>query len=306
MSKSIERNPDREATLLAALKESFDEPREGVHLSTLMSVRSSYYASIVPLPLTETQVGYFASGRALEDVVARLVGIDVGAVPAQRVSIPGLIAGEQRFYAPDGTVRGAAQAAQVNEISYRPDFRWDGVPVEFKSRRAEFAKPGTEAEKYDNYLEQLKGYCAFDRINQGGLYLFDIGGGCTPALGHADYYTREPSFAYYDVLFNDDELERMRAELGQRRDQYLAAKAVGTVKAGWTLPLCAPWKCGKNRKHITTPAKCAAPGCDVKHRVEKAGHMMSPAVAQWEYTPRCPHYNFSRPELVDAQRGPRA
>lgn len=281
----IARNAEKEALLLGALRESFDEPRTGVHLSDLMSVRSSYYGRVLPLPLTETQIGYFASGRALEDVVARLVGIEGAAVPAKRVSVPGLVAGEGR---------------ERFGISYRPDFRWGASPVEFKSRRAEFAEPGREAEKYSHYLEQLRGYCALDDEQMGGLYLFDIGGGCPTC-----YYTREPSFAFYDVAFLADELEFTRQELQRRRDMFTTALAAGTVQAGWTLPLCESWKCGKNVKTVVTEARCGAEGCDVKHRKPKAGHAMSPEVATWEYVPRCPYYNFSRPELVDRTRGPR-
>lgn len=281
----IARNPEKEMVLLAALRESFDEPRTGVHLSDLMSVRSSYYGRIMPQPLTETQVGYFASGRALEDVVARLVGISVGAVPAKQVGVPGLVSGEGR---------------ERFGISYRPDFRWDGRPVEFKSRRASFAHPGQEAEKYSHYLEQLRGYCALDDVGGGGLYLFDIGGSCPDC-----YYTREPSFAYYDVEFQNVELEFTRQELQHRRDLFQAALADGTIRGGWTLPLCDAWKCGKNKKNVVTEAKCEAEGCDVKHRVAKPGHGMRPEVAEWEYIPRCPFYNFSRPELVDPKRGAR-
>lgn len=305
----VTRNTDKETVLLDAMKASFDEPREGTHLSDLMGVRESHYKRALPMPLTQTQVGYFASGRAIEDVVARFVGIPGGAVEAKRVKVPGLIAGNQRYAMPDGTVIPANTGDREGEliprpqgaISYRPDFRWGTAPVEFKSRRAEIAKPGTELEKYDHYLMQLKGYCAFDRVTLGGLYVFDIGGSCPDC-----YYTREPSFAYYDVEFNVDELEQFRGELEQRRQMFeeaQAAIATKGVKAGWNLPLCAPWKCGKNKKTVTTPARCEAAGCEVKHRTKKAGHEMTPEVATWEYIPRCAWHPFCRPELVDIQRG---
>lgn len=301
----VTRNTDKETVLLDAMKASFDEPREGTHLSDLMAVRESHYKRALPMPLTQTQVGYFASGRAIEDVVARFVGIPGGAVEAKQVKVPGLIAGEQRYAMPDGAVLSGALVTDAprppGAISYRPDFRWHGAPVEFKSRRAEIAKPGTELEKYDHYLMQVKGYCAFDRSLDGGLYVFDIGGSCPDC-----YYTREPSFAYYDVEFNADELEQFRGELEQRRQMFEGAQAdVATkgVKAGWNLPLCAPWKCGKNKKTVVTEAKCGAEGCEVKHRKAKIGHEMTPEVASWEYIPRCAWHPFCRPELVDIQRG---
>jgi hypothetical protein len=280
----IARNAGKEALLLSALRESFDEPRTGVHLSDLLSVRESHYKTVVPMPLTETQIGYFASGRSIEDVVARLAGIQGMALPAQRVKIPGLIAGEQRF---------------KHGISYRPDFRWTRVPVEFKSRRAEFAKEGLEAERYDHYLEQLKGYCALDEEPEGGLWLFDIGGSCPDC-----FYTREPSFAFYDVTFMPAELEQMEAALIERRDARLKA-LTGGIKGGWMLPLCSSWKCGKSKKTVTTEAKCGAEGCEVKHRKEKAGHVMSPEVATWTYIQKCPFYNFCQPQSIDPKRGPR-
>jgi len=243
----------------------------------------------MPLPLTETQIGYFASGRALEDVVARLAGIEGMALAAKRVNITGLVAGEGR------TRLG---------ISYRPDFRWGERPVEFKSRRAEFAEPGREAETYSHYLEQLRGYCALDSQPEGGLYLFDIGGGCTPHLGHNSFYRREPSFAYYDVEFMQDELEFMRQELQSRRDARLAALP-GGIKGGWQLPLCDAWMCGRNKKTVVTEAKCGAEGCEVKHRTKKAGHEMQEEVASWSYEPKCAWHVFCRPELVDPKRGAR-
>ncbi len=112
----VTRNPDKERIIIDALRESFDEPREGIHLSDLLSVRKSYLSRVMPMPLTHSEILYFLAGRGHEEVFARLVGVNVGASEVKPVKVPGFIAGEQRF---------------KHGISYLPDFFFDCGTTEF-------------------------------------------------------------------------------------------------------------------------------------------------------------------------------
>lgn len=290
----ITRNPDRERIILDALRESFDEPREGIHLSDLLSVRKSYLSRIMPMPLTHSEILYFLAGRGHEEVFARLVGVQVGASEVKTVKVPGFIAGEQRF---------------KHGISYRPDFRWDNDPTEFKTRRSNLAKPGEEAMVYDSYLEQLKGYCALDERATAVLPVFSL----LEGRSGDPLNPTHPELAIYDVLFSPGDLSHMLTTLLERKRLFEIALADGSVDIAQTLPLCSSWMCGKNRKEVTKPAWCvecmkalAEPWAS-KHTKTKAGagHTVTPEEVKWLYVPRCKWWVFSRPQLVDPTRGPR-
>lgn len=290
----VTRNPDKEKIILDALRESFDELREGIHLSDLLTTRRSYLSRIMPMPLTHSEILYFLAGRGHEEVFARLVGVNVGASEVKTVKVPGFVAGEQRF---------------KHGISYRPDFRWDLKPTEFKTRRANLAKPGEEPLVYDGYLEQLKGYCALDEQPEAVLPVFSL----LEGRSGDPLNPTHPELAIYDVLFSPGDLSHMLGVLLERKRLFEAALALGTVAAAQTLPLCDAWKCGKNRKVVERPAWCVQCAKELqepwatKHTKTKTGegHTVTPEVVRWEYEPRCKWYTFSRPQLVDVLRGSR-
>jgi hypothetical protein len=288
----ITRNADREAVIMTALRTSFTETRTGVHLSDLLSPRQAAFRRTMPMPLTASEVLYFLAGRGHEEVFARLAGVEVGASKVQVVRIPGFIAGEGRL---------------KHGISYRPDFRWDTKPTEFKTRRSNLAEPGQESRVYDHYLEQLLGYCCLDEVPYGHLIVFSL----LEGRSNDPLNPTHPEIAVYDVQFSPGEMQRMEAELQKRALGYLPALI--DLRLVQNLPLCAAWLCGKPRKKITRAAWCIECRSELsepwasKHSSTKKGegHTVTPELVEWEYEPRCPYYPICEPQKTDPSRGPR-
>ncbi len=277
---------------MGALRASFTETRTGVHLSDLLKPRQSAFRRVMPLPLTASEVLYFLAGRGHEEVFARLAGVQVGASEVQVVKIPGFVSGEQRL---------------KHGISYRPDFRWDTKPAEFKTRRSNLAEPGQESRVYDHYLEQLLGYCALDGVPYGHLIVFSL----LEGRSNDPLNPTHPELAVYDVQFSPGEMQRMDAELQKRSLEWLPALI--DQRLIQNLPLCSEWMCGKNRKVVVKPAWCAqcmsalSEPWASKHTSTKKGegHTVTPEEVRWEYEPRCPYYSFCEPQKTDPSRGAR-
>lgn len=282
----IARNAAKERIILDALRASFTEVRTHVHLSDLLKPRQAFWGRTLPIPPTDSDVLYFLAGRGHEEVFARLAGVQVRATEVKHVPVPEFVAAEQRF--------------EIG-ISYRPDFRWYGLPTEFKTRRSNLAKEGEEAVQYDNYLEQLKGYVALDGTpsRRGHLIVFSL----LEGRSGDPLNPTHPELAVYDVEFSADEIVHMLQHL---TDQRVAFELAVPAKDHKPLPLCPPWMCGKNRKVVTRPAFCS--GCD-KSINHKPGHdhiargLFTPEEIRWEYEPRCKFYVFCRPQDVDPMRG---
>jgi hypothetical protein len=197
--------PRPEIVLLAT------EPRTGVHLSDLLSVRKTYFSKVSPKPITDSEALYFLAGRGHEDVYGRISGL-----------LPAL-------------------SKVVDGISYRPDFLWFTLPTEFKTRRSNLAKPGEENSVYETYLNQLKGYCCLDESPMGILIVFSLLEG---KRGDPRNPTH-PEMAVYNVSFETEELVQFRAELNTRKHNLLAAvKAEDPNNLG----LCVSWQCGSRAK----------------------------------------------------------
>jgi hypothetical protein len=200
----VTRNADKETVILAALRDSFDEVRSGVHLSDLLNPRQSAFKRLMPLPLTESEILYFLAGRGHEEVFARLAGVQVGASAIKYSKIPGFISGEGRI---------------KHGISYRPDFRWHGAPTEFKTRRANLAKPGEESRVYDHYLEQLKMYCALDEQPYGQLIVFSL----LEGRSGDPLNPTHPELAVYDVQFSPGDMTYMETYLIEMSTKFTLA-----------------------------------------------------------------------------------
>ncbi len=280
----VTRSEKLEGLLLDELVASFSRPLpevvlplegqlrgEEIHLSDLLKVRQAYWSRALPLPPRRDEALNFTTGRAHEEILHR------------RIKLASWKLGERRY---------------KHEIQYRPDIDWDGMPGEFKTRIRNLARPGEETVTYDGYLEQLQGYCALDENPKGRLIVLSL------AEGMDINNNRVPThreLAVYEVDFSPYDIEAMTKHLLDQKAALLAARSMRDASA---LRLCPEWMCGKVEKDMkrTIPARCLAPGCEVKHRLEKPGHEMVAEIPAWNYTPKCKWKVFCRPELVDPTR----
>lgn len=293
------RAPALERTLLDQIRASFgNDARDGIHLSDLLNPRRSYWQRVLPMSPTDHEIGYWVAGRAHEDALGRVAGLE---------------AVEQRFF----YVLPAADAhAALVPISYRPDFNWLGQFAEFKTRRANLAQPGEEAVVYDSYLDQLRGYCSIEGRTQARLIVFSLLEG---ERGNPLNPTH-PEFAVYNVEFTQQELDNELAQLHERRDAFEAEllghafESLGAALGGRAphvepsrLPLCKPFMCGKPRKIVDRAEFCETCGKAITHRAGdlRRSHDIRPEQAHWEYEPRCKWYAVCRPQDTDPTRGVR-
>jgi hypothetical protein len=278
----IARNAKIETRILDQIKVSFtskDEERNAtLHLSDLLNPRKAFWQRTMPLPLTTAEVLYFLAGRGHEDAFGRIAGME----PA-----------EQRVW---------------YGISYRPDFlMYKLVPGEFKTRRSNLAEPGEELVEYENYLEQLGGYCAVEDSQYGLLFVVSL----LEGRGRDPLKPTEPVLACYDVVFTPEELETRRQQLGERKvwlEAALKAAANGVPDSHIALPLCKDWMCGKPLKVVDKVAFCRACKKEINHRAEHQ-HVQDGLVEaeqiHWEYQARCKWHANCRPWEVDPTRGAR-
>jgi len=289
----IQRNPELERLFLERIVASFDEPlpemmlvaepvRTGIHLSDLMNVRQSYWKRALPMSVEPQTAQLFMYGRGFEVEVVRRSGL-----------IP-------------------AVSKVKHGISYRPDFgEWPGVfvgPIELKWRRANLAADGEEADQYDNYIEQIRGYCALGETPHAKLIVN------TPRQGQSaqNYKAQtQPATRIYDLEFTSEELAQTEQELLSRATAFANAIADGAKSAtlGNALPLCREWLCGSPK--LNTSAHCVECDKDLvgtwadKHTSTKAGAGHTVVAPTWTYEARCSWYVFCRPQLTDPARGDR-
>lgn len=286
----VTHNLDRTAALLTQMRNSFGlNVRDGIHLSDLLNPRRSYWARVLPMPPTDDEVLYWTAGRGHEDALGRIAGLD---------STP------QQFYAVEG---GEA-------ISYRPDFTWQGLKAEFKTRRANLAQEGEETVVYDSYLDQILGYCSIENERRATLIVFSL----LEGRSNDPLRPTHPEIRVYDVEFTQQELDNKREELLTRRADFereLVAHSMEQLAAAAgdrlariersAQALCKAWMCGKPTKVVDEPEFCRTCNKAITHRpgALRNSHDVTPKQAHWEYVARCKYYGFCRPQDVDPTRG---
>jgi hypothetical protein len=298
----ITRRIDLEDALFAEIIASFERPLlpclvpgetqtrgNEVHLSDTLSPRQAVWKRLLPQPVTRREANLFMTGRGFEFDLSRRTT---------------LLPGASRF---------------IEGISCRPDFmewpgHWDG-PIEVKWRRANLAAQGEEETEYENYLEQLVGYCAlltYDTVthktHDRGLLIV-----ATPRQGQKyndDLAPTEPTIHVYEAVFTAEELAKTIQVLRQRRDAISAA--LERRDASLVTQLCYEWLCGSRRKEVVKKPFCVT--CDkefaTEYGIEKhlgaktgAGHDARHEEVVWHYEPRCKWYSFCQPEKTDPMRG---
>jgi len=273
----INHSSELDTWLYSQLRASFGwKPREGFHLSGLLTPRREYWQRVDPKTLTDDELGYFIGGRGHEDALGRFAGLV------------------------------SAETEEVDGIMFRPDFNFLESPAEFKTRRRGLAEEGREAAVYDSYLDQLRGYCALRRRSVGYLFVFSLleGGTWSPGQGRTP---TKPVIRSYKVIFSDEELEVTRAELARRRDALAHALE---EKEHSPLPLCHAWQCGKRVKQAgSEPPVCLTCKREFKadwgagrHQEANPDHEVSIPAAIWNYEPRCKWFTQCAPWLIDGDR----
>jgi hypothetical protein len=219
----LTRDPAAERCLYEVLRESFaQDTRDGIHLSSLLTpLKEHWRRTSPPVPLTDSEIGYFTAGRGHEDILTRLLVEDFESTPEEVI---------------DG-------------IHLRPDFIAitnrvipKGSHAELKTRRMNLPKTDAEAQTaFDTYRAQIRGYMALKRQPEMYLIVLSLLEGKTKD----PLSTSQPVIAVYKETMTDAELEHTRADL-QNRKALLGAGV-------WSLlPLCPAWQCGGWRKAEST------------------------------------------------------
>ena len=201
------------------------EVREGIHLSDLLSPRQAYWRKTVPMLPDTKEIIYWMSGRGHESAFLRIANFEHG------------------------------ESEQWNGIWYTPDILFN-FPVEIKTtRRGYLPKEGEEAEKYKDYLKQVKGYSAVKDKQQAWLIVWYL------SLLDDEGNRTHPDFFAYRVEFTKEELEEERQRLLSTRD--LLVKVLETHEFNLLEP-CADWKCFKKEREMVTKPFCKTCNKDFK------------------------------------------
>lgn len=213
----IRKAPEIRAHVLDTIRASMDkEGRQGIHLSDLLHPKRACWQKVEPKPLTNDEILYFLQGRSHE---------------AAFLHVSALKHGEQREHL---------------DILYTPDI-FQGFPCESKTRRAFPAEEGREAEVYDLYLRQVKGYCALSDIDMGWLHVWTVA-----EKVDASHKTK-PGLHCYEVRFDREELREYLKDLVTTK--VILERAIDQ-RTPHILPDCETWMCGAERVDVVIPPHC--------------------------------------------------
>src|SRR3972149_8434106 len=212
----IRRNPEIEQWLFDEIRRNWGkEPREGIHLSDLLTPRKAYWQRIKPLYPTDKEIMYWLTGQGHEKVMEASSGYS------------------------------HAETKEWNGILYTPDFFFN-FPNELKTRRRNLAEEGKEAETYDYYLQQLKGYCACENKTHAWLHVWAL-------VEKQEDRTTKPELGCYEIDFTEEELDLERIRLSLTKDKLIFAY---NSKSHKELPLCPSWMCGKESRIMVVKPHC--------------------------------------------------
>ena len=254
----IVRDKSQEDWLIGEVRDNWgSEAREGIHLTDLLTPLRAYWQRIKPLKPTREEILYWIAGKGHEGGLQRATGYSHGEV------------------------------REYEGIKYTPDFLHN-FPVEFKTRRRGLAKEGSEAEDYDWYLRQLRGYCALENSTQGWLQVLSL-------VEKTGAYKTKPELACYRVEFTTEELQAERYRLIDIKQQLNHAIF---LEHPATLPYCPAWMCGSQMASIVVMPRCLICEKDFKtdyglnkHHMasQKKGkeHTIKPATYKYEFESRC-------------------
>jgi len=260
---NITRDIKIEDWLFDEIRDEWGKERKGLHLSDLLTPRQAYWKIKKPQKATNDEIMYWASGKGHEGALFGAAGYEHG------------------------------KAKQWNGIWYTPDL-FQTMPIELKTRRRGLAFEGKEADEYDHYLKQLKGYCAVEGTLQGWLWVWCL-------VQKQEDYTTKPELACYRVEWTEDELAREQERLLWTKTELEFAIDRNDISA---LPLCPQWMCGKVKTKVITKPHCLTCKKDFetqknieKHTTTKTGkgHETRNGVYKPIYEKRCKYFDDCMP-----------
>jgi hypothetical protein len=212
-SLSVVRSPKTERVLMERARAWLmkEERSAGIHASDLLDPRQAYWRHVDPQPLSDRLVPVFMIGKVLHAFV-------LSAVEGAALSWD--------------TDQGSRRSDALG-IEYSPDHLIGGIPREVKTSRSFYEPKGTD--DLDIYIEQLLIYMAAEGSTKGQLWVL--------FLNLKDQAGKTaPQFRSYSVTVSKEDLASLVTELRNARDDL--ERAID-YKRPDDLPLCRPWKCGK-------------------------------------------------------------
>ncbi len=241
-----------------------EETREGIHLTDTLTPLRKYWQTKQPLKAT------------IDDILTWLAGLDFESKLKQALGIA------------------TPEPQEWKGIKYSIDIFFN-FPCEIKMRRRQIAKAGNEAEDYDWYLRQLRGYCAVSNSPQGWLIVY------TPVARVAgEKYKTKSEVAFYRVAFTAEELIQERKRLHGTAAAIIVALLTSSPAH---LLTCPQWMCEAIRKELKAKPHCKTCNREFhtdsglkKHvgSVKNKDHEVSMAVYESLTEPRCKWYQFCK------------
>jgi len=193
------------------------DTREGIHLTDLLTPRKKYWQIVKPMKPSIEEISYWTSGQTIEYKILSAMGYKKG------------------------------ETKEWNGIKYSVDSFMGNIPSEIKSRRRNLAEEGKEAEVYEHYINQLRGYCAIENSTKGWLIVLSL------LERQDDSNKTAPEWAFYEVDFTKEELEVERGRLLEIRGKLEDALE---KRDHSSLPLCSDWMCARKLKIMIRKPFC--------------------------------------------------
>lgn len=207
----ILRNTSLEKDLKERVREKLQSTdRDGIHASDLLSPRLSYFRKTQPVPISEDEIGYFATGHGHHYFMVEL--------------LTGL----------KGESQEESKYSEEYGITYSPDIAVSFS--EFKTSRLP-KEPASEAEAvklFEDYAQQSLIYALCEKKDYWNLYVLYIG------LRKPKVGIFAPRLRAYRITWTEAELQDGEQWVKETVEDLQQALATNQYDH---LPLCAEYKC---------------------------------------------------------------
>lgn len=196
--------------LYDALRELYDKPRTGVHVSDLLCPRESLFRKVKPKPITNLELGFYLLGRGLHDAAQALVKKD-----------------------PEFEIE--SEVYFDKELEAHIDLYWKArnIPIELKTARV-----SNMDEPKPHYLDQLHAYMAMTNAETGIIVVFMI-------THYQNKLNKDTPLKEWEIKMTPEHREAKRAWLVKEQNDYRKALDAGDPSLARTILLdeALNWKC---------------------------------------------------------------